>query len=141
MFNLKYKILVADDEEEITEILELYLEKDGFQVFKTGDGLEAWEMLESENIDLAILDIMMPIIDGFNLTKKIREKYNIPIIILSAKGETEDKILGLGIGADDYIAKPFNPLEVCARVHSQLRRFYNLNFNTKQENNIIEIGK
>lgn len=138
---MAYKILVADDEAEIIEILELYLEKDGFEVIKAGDGLEAWELLQKNEIDMAILDIMMPNIDGFNLTKKIREHYNIPILILSAKNQDNDKILGLGLGADDYITKPFNPLEVSARVQAQLRRFYNLNINTTDEKKKIIIGK
>lgn len=131
---MTYKILVADDEVEICEILELYLEKDGFQVIKAEDGLKALEIIQSNKIDMAILDIMMPNIDGFNLIKRIRENYNIPIIILSAKNQDNDKILGLGIGADDYITKPFNPLEVSARVQAQLRRFYN--FNSKNLNEI-----
>ena len=138
---MTYKILIADDEEEIVEILELYLEKDGFQVIKAGDGLEAWKLIQKIKIDIAILDIMMPNIDGFNLTKKIRENYNIPIIILSAKNQDNDKILGLGLGADDYITKPFNPLEVSARVQAQLRRFYNLNPNIAGDNKEILIGK
>lgn len=138
---MAYKILVADDEAEITEILELYLEKDGFQVLKAEDGLEAWELIKKNQIDMAILDIMMPNIDGFNLTKKIREDYNIPIIILSARNQDNDKILGLGLGADDYITKPFNPLEVSARVQAQLRRFYNLNPKISNENKIIIIGR
>lgn len=138
---MTYKILIADDEEEIVEILELYLEKDRFQVIKAGDGLEAWKLIQKIKIDIAILDIMMPNIDGFNLTKKIRENYNIPIIILSAKNQDNDKILGLGLGADDYITKPFNPLEVSARVQAQLRRFYNLNPNIAGDNKEILIGK
>ena len=117
--DLPYKLLIADDEVEIIEILELYLEKDGFELVKAKDGLEAWELLQN--------------IDGFNLTKKIREHYNIPILILSVKNQDNDKILGLGLGADDYITKPFNPLEVSARVQAQRRRFYNLNINTPNE--------
>lgn len=138
---MKYKILVADDEEEIVEILELYLEKDGFQVIKAKDGLEAWQMIQKNPMDMAILDIMMPHMDGFNLTKKIREKYNIPILILSAKNQDHDKILGLGLGADDYITKPFNPLEVSARVQAQLRRFYNLNANNSDQKKNLRIHK
>lgn len=138
---MPYKILVADDEDEIVEILELYLEKDGFEVIKAGDGLEAWELLQNNKIDMAVIDIMMLNIDGFNLTKKIRKDYNIPIIILSAKKQDNDKILGLGLGADDYITKPFNPLEVSARVQAQLRRFYNLNPNVTNLNKKIIIGK
>lgn len=138
---LTYKILIADDEIEILEILELYLEKEGFQVFKAEDGLKAWKIIEEEDINIAIIDIMMPVIDGFKLTKKIRESYNIPIIILSAKNQDNDKILGLGLGADDYVTKPFNPLEIVARVQAQIRRFYNLNSSSKTIKKDIKIGE
>ncbi len=124
---MNYKILVADDEKEIVELLTLYLENEGYTVLPAYDGLEAFGKVVSENVDLAILDVMMPGIDGFNLVKKIREKYDIPLIILSAKNEDINKILGLGIGADDYISKPFNPLELTARVSAQLRRYHKLN--------------
>lgn len=135
-------ILVADDEKEILEILELYLENDGFSVVKAGNGLEAFNLLEIEKIDLAIIDIMMPEMDGLKLLKKIREKSNIPVIILSARGLDNDKILGLGLGADDYVSKPFNPLEIAARVNAQLRRFYNLNPDKKSETcRVIKIGE
>jgi DNA-binding response OmpR family regulator len=137
---LKYRILIADDEEDILEILELYLEKDGFEVVKAVDGLKAWSIIEKGNIDMAILDIMMPLMDGFKLTKRIRESHNMPVIILSAKNQDADKILGLGLGADDYVTKPFNPLEVIARINAQLRRFYNLNSNYNNIKRIIEIG-
>lgn len=120
-------VLIADDEREIVELLKLYLEKDGIKVYEANDGLEAWQKINQEKIDLAVVDVMMPAINGFELVKKIREKFNIPVIILSARTEDNDKILGLGLGADDYIAKPFNPLEVVARVQAQLRRFYTLN--------------
>lgn len=120
-------ILIADDENEILEVLELYLENDGFSVIKASNGLEALNILNQEKIDVAVIDIMMPEINGLTLLKRIREKSNIPVIILSAKGCDNDKILGLGLGADDYVSKPFNPLEVVARVNAQLRRFYNLN--------------
>lgn len=140
VIDLKYKIVIADDEEEILEILELYLEKEGYEVVKATDGVNAWKAIEKVNVDMAIIDIMMPLIDGYKLTKKIREKYNIPIIILSAKNQDTDKILGLGVGADDYLAKPFNPLELVARVNAQLRRFYNLNTNNKIKE-LIEIGE
>lgn len=135
-------ILIADDEIEILEILELYLENNNFSVFRAEDGLKALFILEHENIDLAVIDIMMPGIDGLKLLKRVRENNNIPIIILSAKSMDNDKILGLGLGADDYISKPFNPLEVVARINAQLRRFYNYSSENKHEvNNIIKIGE
>lgn len=138
---MAYKILIADDDEDILEILELYLEKDGFEVIKAINGQKAWEIIEKFKIDMAIIDVMMPIIDGFKLVKKIREEYNLPVIILSAKNQDTDKILGLGLGADDYVVKPFNPLEVVARVEAQLRRFYNLNSDSKNVQKIIKIGE
>lgn len=134
-------ILIADDESEILEVLELYLENDGFLVLKANNGLEALNVVNQEKIDIAIIDIMMPEIDGLKLLKRIRERSNIPVIILSAKGCDNDKILGLGLGADDYVSKPFNPLEIVARVNAQLRRFYNLNPNKSHKaKNIIKIG-
>ncbi|WP_454052741.1 response regulator transcription factor [Clostridium sp. Marseille-Q7071] len=138
---MAYKILIADDDEDILEILELYLEKDGFEVIKAINGQKAWEFIEKGKIDMAIVDVMMPIIDGFKLVKKIREEHNLPVIILSAKNQDTDKILGLGLGADDYVVKPFNPLEVVARVEAQLRRFYNLNSDSKNVQKIIKIGE
>ena len=121
-----YSVLLADDEKEIMDFLSLYLEKDGFKVYTSKDGHEACDTIEKEKIDLAIIDIMMPRINGYELIKKIRNKSNMPIMILSAKGESSDKVLGLGIGADDYITKPFDPLEVVARVQANIRRYYNL---------------
>ncbi|KEI01908.1 response regulator transcription factor [Clostridium botulinum] len=118
------KILIADDEEEIIELLSLYLEKDNNIIYGAKNGLDAFEIIEDNNVDLAIIDIMMPKIDGYHLVKKIREKYEIPVIMLSAKSEYSDKILGLELGADDYITKPFNAMEVVARVKAQLRRYY-----------------
>ncbi len=138
---MAYKILIADDDEDILEILELYLEKDGLEVVKAINGQKAWGIIEKGKIDMAIIDVMMPIIDGFKLIKKIREEHNIPVIILSAKNQDTDKILGLGLGADDYVVKPFNPLEVVARVEAQLRRFYNLNSDSKNVQKIIKIGE
>jgi DNA-binding response OmpR family regulator len=120
-------ILIADDEVQIAELIELYLEKDNVRVIKAENGIEAWNMLEANKVDLAIIDIMMPGMDGYQLIRKIRTKYSIPVIMLSAKTSDSDKILGLDLGADDYIAKPFNPLEVVARVQAQLRRFFRLN--------------
>ena len=119
-------ILIADDEKEIAELLQLYLEKDNYRVLMADNGLTAFQIAENQQIDLAIVDIMMPQMDGFQLLKKIRDKSNIPIIILSAKISDSDKILGLDLGADDYITKPFNPLEVVARVNANLRRADNL---------------
>ena len=119
-------VLIVDDEVEIIELIELYLEKDGYRIYKAEDGIEAWRILTSEKIDLALLDIMIPGIDGYQLVKKIRERYNIPVIFISAKSDANDLILGLGLGADDYIIKPFNPLELSARVGAHIRRFTEL---------------
>lgn len=119
----KQKVLIVDDEKEIRDAIEIYLKGSDIDVLKAGDGLEALDILEKENIHLIILDIMMPKLDGIRTCLKIRENKNIPVIMLSAKSEDTDKILGLNIGADDYITKPFNPLELVARVKSQLRRF------------------
>ena len=116
-----YKILVCDDDKEIVEAIEIYLTQDGHQVLEAYDGIEAVEILKKESVDLLIMDIMMPRMDGIRATLKIREKHNIPIIILSAKSEDADKILGLNIGADDYITKPFEIREVLARIQVQLR--------------------
>lgn len=133
-------ILVAEDEREIVELLRLYLEKDGFNVIEANDGKEAWEKVSNEDISLAVVDIMMPKLNGFELVKKIRTKYKIPIIILSAKNMDSDKILGLGLGADDYITKPFNPLEVIARIQAQLRRSYNFNNFIEVKDAKIKVG-
>ncbi len=123
---MSYKILIVDDEAEIRDLLRLYLEKDGYETEEAGDGAEALEILGRMEADLVILDIMMPGIDGYRVLKNIREKNNIPVIILSAKSDDGDKILGLDLGADDYITKPFKPLEAVARVNSNIRRFYSL---------------
>lgn len=121
-----YRILVADDEPEIRDVLRLYLEKDGYEVTEAADGVEAMKILKDEKIDLVILDIMMPGLDGYRVLRNIREDNNVPVIILSAKSTDSDKILGLDLGADDYIVKPFAPLEAIARVNSNIRRFYAL---------------
>lgn len=121
-----YKVLIADDEAEIRDVLRLYLEKDGYDVTEAADGMEAMEKLRKESPDLAILDIMMPGLDGYRVLRNIRENNNIPVIMLSAKDTDADKILGLDLGADDYITKPFGPLEAVARVNSNIRRFYSL---------------
>ena len=122
----KFNILVCDDEKAIVDAIEIYLKQEGYNVIKAYNGLEALKALEENEIHLILLDIMMPKMDGLNTTIKIREKLNIPIIILSAKSEDTDKILGLNFGADDYITKPFNPLELVARVKSQMRRYTSL---------------
>lgn len=121
-----YQILVADDEAEIRDVLRLYLEKDGYEITEAADGLEALRLLKEKHFDLAVLDIMMPGVDGYRVLRSIRERDNLPVIMLSAKGTESDKILGLDLGADDYITKPFAPLEAVARVKSNLRRFYAL---------------
>ena len=123
-------ILVCDDDKEIVEAIEIYLQQEGFHVLKAYDGEEALEILKNNEVHLLIMDVMMPKLDGIRATLKIRENSSIPIIILSAKTEDSDKILGLNIGADDYVEKPFNPLELVARVKSQLRRYTQLNPNS-----------
>lgn len=120
------KILVCDDDKAIVDAIEIYLSQEGYEIKKAYDGAEAIQMLEEEPFDLLVMDVMMPKLDGIRATLKIREKNNMPIIILSAKSEDADKILGLNIGADDYVTKPFNPLELVARVKSQIRRFMKL---------------
>lgn len=119
-------ILVCDDDKDIVEAISIYLEQEGYVVFKAYDGLEAINILRSQPVDLLIIDIMMPKLDGIRATLKIREENPLPIIILSAKSEDADKILGLNVGADDYVTKPFNPVELLARVKSQLRRYLEL---------------
>ena len=119
-------ILVCDDEKEIVDAIEIYLMQEGFQVFKAYNGEEALEQIKKQDIHLLVIDIMMPKLDGIRATMKIREKSSIPILFLSAKSQDADKILGLNIGADDYITKPFNPLELVARVKSHLRRYTKL---------------
>ena len=125
-----YNILVCDDDKEIVEAIEIYLVQEGYNVLKAYDGMEALKIIEKEDVNLLILDVMMPRLDGIRATLKIRENNSIPIIILSAKSEDADKILGLNVGADDYVTKPFNPLELTARVKSQLRRYTQLNPNS-----------
>ena len=120
------RILVCDDDREIVEAIEIYLTQEGYEVLKAYDGVEALKVLENEPVDLLVIDVMMPKLDGIRATLKIREANNMPIIILSAKSEDADKILGLNIGADDYVTKPFNPLELIARVKSQIRRYTKL---------------
>lgn len=131
-------ILIADDEEEIAELVAIHLEKEGYHVIKASDGQEAIHIIETQPIDLLVLDIMMPKVDGYEVTRRIREKYNMPIIFLSAKTSDFDKVHGLVIGADDYMTKPFTPIELVARVNAQLRRFMKLNKpNAVTDNQIV----
>lgn len=125
-------ILVAEDDQDIRELVKLYLESSGYRVLTACNGADAYQLVQSESIDLAVLDIMMPQMNGYELTKAIRSRSNMPILILSAKNTDNDKILGLELGADDYLTKPFNPLEIIARVKANLRRFYELNPDGKQ---------
>lgn len=133
-------ILVCDDDREIVEAIEIYLKQDGYRILKAYDGEQAMEMLKKEDIQLLIMDIMMPKLDGIRATLKIREYSSIPIIILSAKSEDTDKILGLNIGADDYITKPFNPLELLARVKSNLRRYTSLGSLGGENKSVYQVG-
>lgn len=125
-------ILVCDDDKDIVEAISIYLTQEGYNIYKAYDGVEALDIIKKENINLLIIDIMMPNMDGMHATLKLREESNIPVIILSAKSEDIDKILGLNVGADDYITKPFNPLELIARVKSHLRRYTKLGSMTKE---------
>lgn len=129
-----YTVLVCDDDKEIVEAIEIYLSQEGYRILKAYDGEQALKVLNEEKVDLLVIDVMMPRLDGIRATLKIREENNIPIIILSAKSEDADKILGLNVGADDYVTKPFNPLELVARVKSQLRRFTQLGSTAKENN-------
>ena len=134
------KILVCDDDREIVDAIEIYLMQEGFEVCKAYDGEEALDVLKKENINLLIIDVMMPKLDGIRATLQVRKESSIPIIILSAKTEDVDKILGLNVGADDYITKPFNPLELIARVKSQLRRYTTLSNGNPAGSDVIEVG-
>ncbi|MCC5910872.1 MAG: response regulator transcription factor [Clostridiaceae bacterium] len=135
-----YNILVVDDEKEITDAIEIYLKNQGYCVFKAYDGEEALEIFEREEVHLILIDIMMPRLDGTSATIKIREKSTVPIIILSAKSEDVDKVWGLNVGADDYITKPFNPMELLARVNSNLRRYTSYSNGHETKENTIKIG-
>lgn len=127
-------ILVCDDDKEILNAIKIYLENEGYIILKASDGIEALEVIRENEIHLIIMDVMMPKMNGLRATMKIREDNNIPVIMLSAKAEDTDKIIGLNMGADDYITKPFNPLELIARVRSQLRRYTTLGSLEKKEN-------
>jgi len=134
------EILVCDDDKAIVEAIDIYLTQEGHHILKAYDGEEAIQILNNNPVDLLIIDIMMPKLDGIRATLKIREKNVLPIIILSAKSEDADKILGLNVGADDYVTKPFNPLELVARVKSQLRRYTQLGSVSYKQGNVYETG-
>lgn len=135
-----YRVLVCDDDIAILESVKIYLENEGYEVLTAVNGLEALKLIENNDIHCMILDIMMPVLDGIRATVKIREKYNFPIIFLSAKSEDTDKITGLGFGADDYVTKPFNPLELIARVRSQIRRYVSFGSLTVTKNMLVTGG-
>ena len=136
-----FNILVCDDDKEIVDAIDIYLSQEGYHILKAYDGLQAIELMKKEEVHLILLDIMMPNLDGIRATRKIRETSSVPIIMLSAKSEDVDKILGLNIGADDYITKPFNPLELIARVKSQLRRYTQLgNLATEEKEAVYVCG-
>jgi len=140
MMIMDYKILVCDDERDILDAIEIYLKAEGYSVFTAEDGASALEILEKKEIHLAIIDIMMPVMDGITLIMKMREVTNIPIIVLSAKSEVTDKIVGLNVGADDYITKPFNAVELTARVNSLIRRYFSLGASEIKKGD-IKIGR
>ena len=133
-------ILIVEDDKEIREGIQIYLKSQGYEVFQAADGIEGLEILEREEIHLAIVDIMMPRMDGIHMTMKLREKYDFPVIMLSAKSEEVDKITGLNLGADDYVTKPFTPMELMARVNSQLRRYRKFMEKLAPKENLHVIG-
>ena len=135
-----YNILICDDQPDIVSALKIYLKPEGYQLFEAANGAEALVIVEKEDIHLILLDVMMPQMDGITATAKIREFSNVPIILLTAKSETEDKVLGLNVGADDYITKPFVPVEVLARVRSQLRRYAQLGSKPEEQSGVLTIG-
>jgi len=135
-----YNVLICDDQPDIVSALKIYLKPEGYRLFEATTGVQALEIIRREDIHLVLLDIMMPQMDGITATAKIREFSNVPIILLTAKSETEDKVLGLNVGADDYITKPFVPLEVLARVRSQLRRYAFLGSRPEEQPGILTIG-
>ena len=136
---MSYNILICDDEQDIVSALKIYLEAEGYRTFTAANGREALEVLDREDIHLVLLDIMMPVLDGVSALAKLREYSNVPVILLTAKSEDTDKVLGLNIGADDYITKPFNPVELLARVRSQLRRYLQLGGGAVRES-VLAIG-
>ena len=136
---MSYNILICDDEQDIVSALKIYLEAEGYRTFAAANGREALEILDREDIHLVLLDIMMPVLDGVSALAKLREYSNVPVILLTAKSEDTDKVLGLNIGADDYVTKPFNPVELLARVRSQLRRYLQLGGGAVRES-VLTIG-
>jgi two-component system response regulator VanR len=134
---MSINILVVDDEQSIADLVEVYLQSEGFKIYKFYNGKDAYRCVQSEQLALAILDVMLPDMDGFTLCQKIREKHKFPVIMLTAKDEEVDKITGLALGADDYITKPFRPLELIARVKAQLRRFTKYNSSEPKEEHLI----
>ena len=135
-----YHFLICDDEKDIVSALQIYLNAEGYQTFPAYTGKEALDILEKEEIHLVLMDIMMPEMDGISALVKLREQYNLPVILLTAKSEDSDKVLGLNVGADDYVTKPFNPVEVIARVKSQLRRYMQLGSGIVQEKTTLKVG-
>lgn len=138
---MDFNVLLAEDDEDIVKLIRLYLENEGFTVLWAKDGIEALDIFENQNVNIALVDIMMPRMNGYELTKCIRKKSNIPILILSAAQLDSDKILGLNLGADDYLVKPFNPLELIARINAQLRRFYRLGNAKVEDDSKVQIGE
>ena len=135
-----YNVLICDDQPDIVNALKIYLKPEGYNLFTASNGKEALELVKNQDIHLILLDVMMPVMDGITATSRIREFSNVPIILLTAKSETEDMVLGLNVGADDYITKPFVPLEVLARVRSQLRRYALLGSRQPRDENLLTIG-
>ena len=135
-----YSVLICDDDKAIVRSIEIYLKAEGYDTISAYDGQQAIELLQENEVHCIIMDIMMPVLDGINATLKIRENSNVPIIFLSAKSEDTDKIAGLGFGGDDYVTKPFNPLELCARVKSQIRRYVSFGSITPQKSHILTTG-
>ena len=134
-----YKVLICDDDKAILDSIEVYLRHEGYDVLKAFDGIEVLELLRDNEVQCIVLDVMMPRMDGLSAMLKIRSSYNFPIILLSAKGEDTDKIVGLSFGADDYVTKPYNPLELCARVKSQIRRYVSLG-SVQQKESVLTTG-
>ncbi len=135
-----YTILVADDEKEIRDLLKLYLENEGYEVLEAANGDEAMNMLHRNHVDMLLLDIMMPVKDGYHVLQELRKESNLPVMILSAKTADSEKILGLNLGADDYLAKPFNPLEAVARVNSGIRRYYALGTGLETAPSVVQVA-
>ena len=135
-----YNVLICDDQPDIVNALKIYLSPEGYQLFEAFTGAQALEIVQKEDIHLILLDIMMPVMDGITATAKIREFSNVPILFLTAKSETEDMVLGLNIGADDYITKPFVPVEVLARVRSHLRRYAKLGSRVDESSHVLTVG-